>query len=48
MKKIPLDAIVRVHRSNLTDEERKHRMKAINEAAVRLITATARSRKEHT
>lgn len=40
------NAIVRVHRPELTDEERARRMKLIKEAAERLLVATYRQRKE--
>lgn len=40
--------VIRVHRPDLTDAERAQRMKAIHDAAVRLILATARAKKEHT
>ena len=38
--------IIRVHRPELTAEERERRMQQIKEAAVRLIIAAARERKE--
>lgn len=40
------NAIVRVHRPELTDEERARRMKLIKAAAERLLVATYRQRKE--
>lgn len=40
--------IVRVHRPELTDEERERRMKQIKEAATRLIAATDMKKKVHT
>ena len=40
--------IIRVHRPDLTDEERARRMKAIGDAAARLIVAAAAQRKENT
>lgn len=43
-----MNHIIRVHRPELTAEEREHRMKAIKEAAERLIVAAARERKEQT
>lgn len=36
------NTIVRVHRPELTEEERAKRMKAIKAAATRLLTAVAR------
>lgn len=39
-------AIIRVHRPELTDEERARRMKQIKEAAERLLLATYQQRKE--
>lgn len=41
-----MNAIVKVHRPDLTPEERAKRMKAIHDAAVRLIVAAERARKE--
>ena len=41
-----MEHIIRVHRPELTDEERAKRMEAIREAAARLIVATARTKKE--
>lgn len=40
-----MENIVRVHRPELTAEERERRMQQIKEAAARLIVATARKRK---
>lgn len=40
------NAIIRVHRPELTDEERARRMKQIKVAAERLLVATYRQRKE--
>lgn len=40
------NAIVRVHRPELTDEERARRMQEIRLAAERLLVATYRQRKE--
>ena len=41
--------IIRVHRPQLTPEERERRMKLIHDAAVQLLIATAEAkRKEHT
>ena len=39
------NAIIRVHRPELTDEERARRMKEIRLAAERLLVATYRQRK---
>lgn len=39
------NAIIRVHRPTLTEEERAKRMKAIHDAAARLIVATERSKR---
>lgn len=41
------NAIVRVHRPVLTEEERARRMKAIEEAAVALLRATEKNRRKH-
>lgn len=41
-----MENIIRVHRPELTAEEREHRMAQIKEAAARLIIAAARERKE--
>ena len=38
--------IIRVHRPELTEEERARRMKSIHDAAVRLVLAAAQKRKE--
>lgn len=38
--------IVRVHRPDLTPEERARRMKQIHDAAVRLIVATEREKRK--
>lgn len=38
--------IIRVHRPELTEEERTRRMKLIHDAAVQLLIATARQEKE--
>lgn len=43
-----MENIIRVHRPELTAEERERRMQNIKEAAARLIVATARERKEIT
>ncbi len=43
-----MDHIIRVHRPELTAEERERRMQQIKEAAARLILAAARDRKENT
>lgn len=40
------NAIVRIHRPELTDEERARRMKQIKQAAEQLLVATYRQRKE--
>ena len=40
------DNIVRVHRPDLTPEERAKRMNAIKEAAARLLVAMERKEKE--
>ena len=40
--------IIRVHRTELTEEERARRMKQIKEAAARLIVATDLQKKKHT
>lgn len=40
------EVIVTVHRPELTPEERAKRMKAIHDAAARLIVATERAKKE--
>lgn len=40
-------AIVRVHRPELTAEERAKRMEAIKDAAARLIVAAARGEGKH-
>ena len=40
--------IIRVHRPELTEEERARRMKQIKEAAARLIVATDLQKKKHT
>ena len=40
-------AIVRVHRPELTAEERERRMKQIREAAERLVAAVARREAAH-
>ena len=37
-----MENIIRIHRPQLTEEERAKRMKAIEEAAIRLIQATHR------
>ncbi len=37
--------IIRIHRPELTEEERAKRMKAIHDAAARLIVAYERSKK---
>ncbi len=41
-----MDHIIRVHRPELTAEERAKRMKQIKEAAARLVVAAANNRKE--
>ena len=41
-----MENIIRIHRPELTDEERAKRMEAIKEAAERLVVATAKTRKE--
>lgn len=43
-----MENIIRVHRPELTAEERAKRMKQIHDAAARLIVAAATKRKEHT
>ena len=43
-----MEAIIRVHRPELTAEERERRMEQIKQAATRLVVATAKVRKEHT
>ena len=43
-----MEAIIRVHRPTLTGEERAKRMKAIHDAAAKLIVAAATKRKEST
>lgn len=43
-----MEHIIRVHRPELTAEERERRMKAIKEAAERLMAATVTKRKETT
>lgn len=40
------NAIVRVHRPELTDEERARRMQEVRAAAQQLLVATYRQRKE--
>lgn len=40
--------IIRVHRPELTDEERERRMKQIKEAAKRLILSADLKKREHT
>jgi ribosome recycling factor len=40
-------AIVRVHRPELTDDQRKAQMKKIEKAAVNLLLAAAEQRKEN-
>lgn len=40
------NAIVRVHRPELTDEERARRMQEVRAAAEQLLVATYRQRKE--
>lgn len=40
-----MENIIRIHRPELTSEERAKRMKAIKEAAERLIVATYRKEK---
>ena len=40
------NAIVRIHRPELTDEERARRMKQIKQAAEQLLVATYRQRNE--
>ena len=42
-----MDYIIRVHRPELTADERERRMKQIREAAARLVTAAAQVRKEN-
>lgn len=37
---------IRIHRPELTPEERAKRMEAIHDAAVRLIVATARAKRK--
>ena len=39
-----MESIVTIHRPELTPEERAKRMKAIEQAAIRLIVATERSK----
>lgn len=39
--------VVRIYRPELTAEERERRMKLIEDAAVRLVQATAQARREH-
>ena len=41
-----MNAIVRVHRPELTAEERERRMEQIKQAATRLVVAAAQVRKE--
>lgn len=41
-----MEATIRIHRPTLTEEERAKRMKAIEQAAARLIVATMEKRKE--
>lgn len=41
-----MEYIIRVHRPTLTDEERARRMKRIEDAAVQLIIATERAKRE--
>jgi hypothetical protein len=41
-----MNCIIRVHRPELTAEERERRMQQIREAAARLVIAAARERKE--
>lgn len=41
-----MEHIVRVHRPDLTIEEREARMKLIADAAARLVVAAAQSKKE--
>ncbi len=43
-----MEHIIRVHRPELTAEERAKRMKRIHDAAARLIMAAAKKGKEHT
>lgn len=43
-----MENIIRIHRPELTEEERAKRMEAIKEAAARLIVGTARAQKENT
>lgn len=43
-----MEPIIRVHRPELTAEEREKRMEQIKQAAARLVVATAKARKEHT
>ena len=43
-----MKTIIRVHRPELTAEERERRMEQIKQAAARLIVAADRVRKEHT
>ena len=40
-------AIVRVHRPELTGEQRQKQMKLIEKAAINLVLAAAEQRKEH-
>ena len=42
-----MNCIIRVHRPELTAEERERRMQQIREAAARLVIAAARERKEN-
>ena len=41
-----MENIIRIHRPELTDEERARRMREIKKAAERLIIATEKVRKE--
>lgn len=43
-----MEAIIRVHRPELTAEERERRMEQIKQAAARLVVAAAQVRKENT
>lgn len=46
MESIERAAIVRIHRPELTPEERTRRMAAIEQAAARLIMATRESKRK--
>lgn len=43
-----MEHIIRVHRPELTEEERARRMEQIRRAAIRLILATEAAKNKHT